>query len=97
MEHYLEHVTEDDRREFLDKFPACEPKEWAIMDEFDNPAEFYDSREAALAHLVIYNIEDKYDEFCVATRSELGVSYKIIKEAILDYLLTPSEKQKLAG
>jgi len=97
MEHYLEHVTEDSRREFLDKFPACSPKEWAIMDRFDNPAEFYDSQEAALAHLVIYNIDDKYDEFCDATCSELGVSNEIIREAIRDYLLSPSEKQKLAG
>ena len=97
MQHYLLHLREDTKKELLSKFPACSPGEWAIMDEYDNPAEFYDSREAALAQLFIYKIWEKYEEFGDATCSELGVGKEIIREAILGYILTPDEKQRLTG
>lgn len=97
MEYYLTHLREDTKEELLSKFPACSPKEWAIMNEYDHPEGFYDSRETALAQLLIFNIQGKFHEFMSATRKETGVNNEIIRDAILDYILTPDEKRKLAG
>lgn len=97
MRYYLMHLIEDTKKELLSRFPACSPKEWAIMNKYDHPEDFYDSREAALAQLVIFNIQGKFDNFCDDTCEEMGVNSEIIREAILDYLLTPDEKRKLAG
>ena len=97
MGYYLAHLREDTKKELLPKFPACSSKEWAIMDEDGHPEGFYDNRETALAQLVIFNIQGKLYEFLNTTCEETGVNREIIRDAILEFILTPDEKRKLAG
>ena len=93
---YLCEFTKGRKKEYLEKFPnRVPPERWTLVDESGDIYFESDDKNKAMAELLRWLVAISYGEWQDAMTEKFGLEDTDVSEILLDWILTPDEKEAI--